>query len=96
MQFDDKRFVKVEPGKELDNASLKPGDLLVFGTKNADRPKVNHIGIACGDGTFVQADAQSREGAVIISQCSNPFFKQRFMGAARLSAKVDINIAASR
>ena len=95
MQFDDKRFAKIEKDKELDQALLQAGDLLVFDTENPNKLKINHIGIACGDGTFIQASGETQDGGVIISKCADPLYKRAFMGAVRISPKADINMVAN-
>ncbi len=93
MQFEDKRFNKIEQSKALDEALLQAGDLLVFDIKQ--KGKVDHIGIACGDGTFIQTRGEMLGGGMVIDQCNDPYYKGVYIGACRLSAAADINICAS-
>ncbi len=89
-QWDDKRFNKIEKDKELAKASLQAGDILVFDI--AQKGKVDHIGIACGDGTFIQTRGEMKDGGMIIDQCADAYYNKVYIGAARLSVQVDINI----
>jgi len=93
MQFDDKRFNKIETGKALDEAILQAGDLLVFDIKQ--KGKVDHIGIACGDDTFIQTRGEMLGNGMVIDQCADAYYKKVYIGACRLSASADVNICAS-
>ena len=93
MQYDDKRFNKIEAGKALDKANLQAGDLVFFDIKQ--KGKVDHIGIARGDGTFIQARGEILDGGMVITQCADAYYKKIYIGACRLSASADINICAS-
>jgi hypothetical protein len=92
-QWDDKRFKKIEIGKALDQALLEAGDLLAFDIDQEG--KMDHIGIACGNGTFIHTRGERKSGGVIIDSCTDEFYKQTYWGAARLSLEADIKIAAS-
>ena len=93
MQWEDKRFYKIDTGKALDEAKLQAGDILVFDIKQ--KGKVDHIGIACGDGTFIQTRGEMKDGGVVIDRCADTYYKQIYIGVARLSPEANINITAS-
>jgi len=54
--------------------------------------KVNHIGIACGDNTFIHSRGEMLDGGMVINSCDNPYYNKVYFGANRLSTKSDINI----
>lgn len=93
MQYDDKRFNKIETGKALDETVLQAGDLLFFDFKQ--KTESDHIGIACGEGTFIHAKGEMRDSGMVITQCADTHYKNVYIGACRLSSPVDINICAS-
>jgi len=93
MQYDDCRFNKIERDKALENAVLQAGDLLVFDIKQ--KGKIDHIGIACGDGTFIQTRGEMLDAGVVINECTDPYYNKIYIGATRLSPQADINIAAA-
>ncbi len=91
LQWDDKRFVKIAEGKALDEAELQAGDIVVFDIKQTG--KVDHIGIACGDGTFIQTRGEMKDSGVVIDRCSDLYYKRAYTGAARLSELAVIDIS---
>jgi cell wall-associated NlpC family hydrolase len=70
-----------EATEVLAQHALEPGDLVFFNT--LDRA-YSHVGIYVGDGRFVHA-ASSRTGAVVISRLNDPYWRDRFDGARRVS-----------
>ncbi|MBX9721211.1 MAG: C40 family peptidase [Candidatus Obscuribacterales bacterium] len=88
LQFADRRFVKIEEGKSFDQTNLLKGDLAVFGTAN----NINHIGIALGDGHFVHASGRQNNLGTYINSCSDAIWRERYIGAVRLSTGNDLSI----
>ena len=87
LQFDDRRFVRVEEGLGLDAALLEDGDLVAFSRRDDGQP--THIGIALGDGRFLH----SRGGyGVRTDYCDTPEYMETYVGAIRLSADADFSI----
>jgi cell wall-associated NlpC family hydrolase len=67
-----------------DQAALKPGDLLTFGS----RRRVDHVGIYLGEGRFIHASVKS--GRVIETTIDrNGSLFRRWLGARRLIADGD-------
>jgi len=93
MQYDDKRFEKIEVGKKLDSAQFRAGDIVVFDTMNKGR--VTHIGIAMGNGNFIHASGERVNFGVQIQPCSTPFYRDAYLGAVRLSTKADLALSAA-
>jgi cell wall-associated NlpC family hydrolase len=89
MQMSDQRFLHVENGKSLNQAEFRPGDLLGFGPSG----KVNHIGIALGDGRFIHASGSQRRAGVFIDSCKESTLVELFMKAVRLSSAATIESA---
>lgn len=90
-QYDDKRFIKIEEGKALDQAAFQAGDLLFFAIKS--RGKIDHVGIACGDSNFIQSRGEMLDGGMVINQCSMDLYKETYCGAVRLSHTAEIDIS---
>lgn len=93
MQNDDHRFNKIEKDKALENADLQAGDLVFFDIKQSG--KIDHVGIACGDGSFIQARGEMLDGGMVINECKDSYYNKIYMGAVRLSANAEINISAA-
>ncbi|MDP1646102.1 MAG: NlpC/P60 family protein [Thiobacillus sp.] len=64
----------------LAQAELQPGDLVFFNTLNR---AFSHVGIYLGDDRFVHA-ASSRTGAVMVSNLSDRYWRERFDGGRRV------------
>ena len=87
LQFDDRRFVRVDEGLGLDVALLEDGDLVAFSRRDDGQP--THIGIALGDGRFLH----SRGGyGVRTDYCDDSDYTKTYVGAVRLSADADFSI----
>lgn len=90
LQFADRRFQRVEEGQSLDTAILEDGDLVVFSRREDKQP--THIGIALGDGRFIHA----RGGrGVRTDDCDTPEYKEKYVGAIRLSPDSDFAVEAA-
>ncbi len=90
MQFADQRFEPVEQGKSFEEASLKAGDLVFFGTVNGATARVTHVGMILPDGRMVHSAGgfgvviESREGHRLCAA---------YLGARRLKLNVSAAIA---
>ncbi len=60
-------------GRSIDPASLRPGDLVFFNTRNRSR---SHVGIYIGDGRFVHAP--NTNGKVRTEKLTQGWFATRF------------------
>ena len=91
IQYEDKRFRKVEPEKSLSKSHFQAGDLLVFGSKTS----ITHIGIASDDGRFIHASGRQVNFGTYYSSCSEKSWSDIYVGAVRLSedAKLSIEFA---
>ncbi len=65
-------------GKEVDRASLVPGDLVFFGRKG----RVDHVGIYLGEGRFVHAPRTGRD--VTVSNLDG-YWGRKFLEARRVA-----------
>ncbi len=88
IQFEDKRFRKVDPGKSLSESNFQAGDLLVFGSESA----IIHIGIASDDGRFIHASGRSANFGTYYNSCSDKTWVDIYVGAARLSEDAELSI----
>jgi cell wall-associated NlpC family hydrolase len=67
--------------EKIDQAELKPGDLVFFNTM---RRAFSHVGIYIGDGKFIHAP---RTGASVrIEDMNGSYWQRRFNGARRVQA----------
>jgi hypothetical protein len=73
---------QVKVGKEISREELEFGDMIFFHTYS--RRFASHVGIYLGDNLF--AHASSRYG-VTVSSLESSYYKQRFIGGRRLTAK---------
>lgn len=90
IQFEDRRFQKIEDRKSFAEAAFEPGDLVVF-RRLADGP-ITHIGMALGDGRFLHSSGGL---GVHIDPCDHPKYTATFAGAIRLSPDADLAIEAA-
>ncbi|WP_301100746.1 C40 family peptidase [Propionivibrio sp.] len=63
-------------GRPIERASLRPGDLVFFNTRNAP---FSHVGVYIGENRFVHAP--SGNGRVRIDQMNANYYAQRFEAA---------------
>jgi cell wall-associated NlpC family hydrolase len=63
-------------GRPVERASLRPGDLVFFNTRNAP---FSHVGVYIGENRFVHAP--SANGRVRIDQLGASYYAQRFEAA---------------
>ena len=63
-------------GRPVSSGSLQAGDAVFFGSWN----RVEHVGIALGDGTFAHA---STSKGVTVTPLSAPYWAKRYKGARR-------------
>jgi hypothetical protein len=63
---------------------LHIGDLVFFDTSaHASPAAATHVGVYTGAGAFVHAASQGSRTGVIVSRLSNPYYRNRFLGARR-------------
>jgi hypothetical protein len=63
---------------------LHIGDLVFFDTSaHAIPAAATHVGIYAGAGAFVHAASEGSRTGVIVSALSNPYYRNRFLGARR-------------
>ncbi|MCM1021296.1 MAG: C40 family peptidase [Muribaculum sp.] len=73
-------------GEQVENESLRPGDLVFFAGRSVSRKRVGHVGIVteiCPDGTFRFIHSACKSG-VVISHSQEPYYKRRYIGARRV------------
>lgn len=71
-------------GASVAQVALQPGDLVFFAPRASSRG-INHVGMVVegrGDGTFSFIHAASN--GIIISQSTEPFWRNRYVGARRI------------
>jgi cell wall-associated NlpC family hydrolase len=91
IQYTDRRFVKVEPGKSLSESEFQAGDLLVFGSQSA----ITHIGIASDDGRFIHASGRMANFGTYYNACSDKSWSEIYLGAVRLSEDAALSITSA-
>lgn len=77
MQAEDPRAVPVE------KADLRAGDLVFF-AGGEDKTKITHVGMACGDGTFIHSSGNGV--GVTINNLDDQPFDRNYWGARRIEA----------
>jgi gamma-D-glutamyl-L-lysine dipeptidyl-peptidase len=75
IQAHDKRAIPVE------KADLQPGDMVFFAS-GKDKTRITHVGMACGDGTFIHAAGQGR--GVVINNLTDEPYDANYWGARRM------------
>ncbi len=76
--------VAYERSERPDSLLLHVGDLLFFDTKSTGAPRTpSHVGIYAGAGRFIHAASEGSRTGVIVSQLSNPYYGEKFLGARR-------------
>ncbi|HEY3333137.1 MAG TPA: SH3 domain-containing C40 family peptidase [Capsulimonadaceae bacterium] len=90
LQRADRRFEVVgQPGQSPSETAYAPGDLLFFGEQTPD-PKVTHVGMALGDGTFIHSAGKGR--GVIVTDCADDELATMYLDARRLLPDADQSI----
>ncbi len=75
IQAHDRRAIPVE------KADLEPGDMVFF-AGGKDKTRITHVGMACGDGTFIHAAGQGR--GVVINNLTDEPYEANYLGARRM------------
>jgi len=64
---------------------LHIGDLLFFDTTSLLPPKIpTHVGVYIGEGRVLHAASEGSKTGVIVSPLSDPYYRDRFLGARRV------------
>ena len=66
-------------GSRVDRHQLLKADLVFFATSGGSR--ISHVGIYVGKDKFIHAPGRKKK--IRVSSLSNPYFKQRYVGARR-------------
>jgi cell wall-associated NlpC family hydrolase len=66
-------------GSRVDRHQLSKADLVFFATSGGKQ--ISHVGIYVGGDSFIHAPGRSKR--IRVSSLSNPYFKQRYVGARR-------------
>ena len=75
IQAHDTRAIPVE------KADPQPGDMVFF-AGGKDKTRITHVGMACGDGTFIHAAGQGR--GVVINNLTDEPYEANYWGARRM------------
>jgi len=90
LQFNDRRFLRIEENQTLDTAILDEGDLVAF--SKAQDGRITHIGLALGEGRFIHARGDQ---GVRIDDCDTAEYIATYVGAIRISPDADLAIEAA-
>lgn len=75
-------------GTSIDNADLRPGDLVFFGGRGGSKKVVGHVGIVVNvdseNGTFDFIHSACSSG-ITISKSTEPYYNRRYIGARRVT-----------
>jgi gamma-D-glutamyl-L-lysine dipeptidyl-peptidase len=94
MQLADRRFGSVQDGASMANTAFQAGDLIFFvGRQNSEQKRIEHVGVAIGDGSFVHSAGAGR--GTNISTCDDPEWTEIYAGARRLLPDADLSIDAA-
>ena len=63
-------------GKKIDDHSVQPGDIIVFG----ERGTPNHVAIYIDETSMIHSASSGTETGVVISRQDENYWSQRFMG----------------
>jgi cell wall-associated NlpC family hydrolase len=70
---------QIQAGERVAKEDMEIGDLVFF---SSDGRNPTHVGVYIGNGRFLHAEQKA--GHVIISNLSQPWYAQRFLGARRV------------
>lgn len=73
-------------GDKVENADLRPGDLVFFSGRSVSKHRVGHVGMVTdvnADGTFKFIHSSNSQG-VTVSKSTEPYYSRRYIGARRV------------